>query len=188
MSEIDGLFTWYTVERLRSLETVPPWMENERVMKVSDHETIVKGLEARVQELERRLRIPFGKLPCAQCGGPHDFDTSLPSPLWNQVIRAKGLPEYLCTTCIVREFVRANQNFTAELWNEEFNGVPIVVRVNEKSEPSISTAIAEVEKYLHDDLGGGTTNRAKWMRAAAHTIINRLKSLYPSEPESQHHE
>jgi hypothetical protein len=66
-------------------------------------------------ELERRLRIPFGTLPCAQCGGPHDFDTSIPSELWNHVIRAKGLPEYLCTTCIVREFVRAGTSFTANL-------------------------------------------------------------------------
>jgi hypothetical protein len=30
----------------------------------------------------------------------------------------------------VREFVRADQGFTAELWNEEFNGVPIEVVVN----------------------------------------------------------
>ena len=81
----------------------------------------------RVVELERRLRIPVGKLPCAQCGGPHDFDTSIPSVLWNQVVRARGLPDYLCTTCIVREFVRAGQSFTAQLWNEEFNGVNIEI-------------------------------------------------------------
>lgn len=86
--------------------------------------------EARVIELERRLRIPFGKFPCAQCGGPHDFDTSIPSAVWNRVIRARDLPDYLCATCIVREFVRVGQGFTAELWNEEFNGVPIELIVN----------------------------------------------------------
>jgi hypothetical protein len=89
--------------------------------------------EQRIIELERRLRIPFGKLPCAQCGGPHDFDTSLPSVVWNKVIRAKGLPEYLCTTCIVREFVRAGEGFTATLWGEGFHGVPIEVSINNQN-------------------------------------------------------
>ena len=47
--------------------------------------------------------------------------------------------------------------------------------------PSLSDAIKEVESYLHDELGGGTTNRQKWMRAAASTILDRLKSLGPPE-------
>ena len=67
---------------------------------------------------------------CRGCGGPHDFDTSVPSAAWNRVIRAQGLPEYLCTTCIVREFVRVGEGFTAQLWNEEFYGVNIEVVVN----------------------------------------------------------
>lgn len=83
--------------------------------------------DERIAELERRLRIPYGKLPCALCGGPHDFDTSVPSDAWNRIIRAKGLPEYLCMTCIVREFVKDGEGFTATLWNEEFNGVAIEV-------------------------------------------------------------
>lgn len=68
---------------------------------------------------------------CAGCGGPHQFDTSVPSPLWNQVIRTKGLPEFLCTTCIVREFVRAGVSFSATLWSVEhnFRGLPISVSV-----------------------------------------------------------
>jgi hypothetical protein len=45
-------FTWYTVEYLRLLETVPPWTANERVMKVSDHERVVEELEARVEHLQ----------------------------------------------------------------------------------------------------------------------------------------
>ena len=49
---------------------------------------------------------------------------------WNKVIRARGLPDYLCTTCIVREFVRVGQGFTATLWSEEFNGPTIEVVVN----------------------------------------------------------
>lgn len=71
--------------------------------------------------------------PCALCGGPHDFDTSVPSAVWNRVIRTKGLPEYLCTTCIVREFVKDGEGFTAQLWNEEFYGVPIEMIVNGKN-------------------------------------------------------
>lgn len=78
--------------------------------------------DARIEELERRLRIPFGKLPCALCGGPHAFDTSVPTHLWNEVIRAQGLPEYLCTTCIVKEFVKARRDFTARLYGDGFAG------------------------------------------------------------------
>lgn len=67
---------------------------------------------------------------CGQCGGPHDFDTSIPSVVWNQVIRARGLSDYLCMACIIREFARVGQGFTATLWSEEFNGIPIEVIVN----------------------------------------------------------
>lgn len=66
---------------------------------------------------------------CSGCGGPYLFDTTIPSPLWNRVIRAQGMPEYLCTTCIVRAFVKAGEPFTAELWGAEFNGDPIEVRL-----------------------------------------------------------
>ena len=31
-------------------------------------------------------------LPCARCGGPHQFDTSVPSPAWNRVIRIMAGP------------------------------------------------------------------------------------------------
>ena len=64
---------------------------------------------------------------CQGCGGPHSFDTSVPSDKWNAVIRVKGLPEFLCLTCIVREFVKARKDFTAELWGETFNGTPIAI-------------------------------------------------------------
>lgn len=67
---------------------------------------------------------------CAGCGGPHAFDTSVPSAAWNPVIRAKGLIEYLCTTCIIREFAKAGKGFTAALWGEEFNGTLIEVIIN----------------------------------------------------------
>lgn len=59
---------------------------------------------------------------CAMCGGPYQFDTTIPSETWNRVVRAQNLPEYLCLTCIVRVFMQAKQGFTAELWGGEFNG------------------------------------------------------------------
>jgi len=68
--------------------------------------------------------------PCGQCGGPHPFDTTIPSAVWNATIRAQGLPDYLCLTCIVRAFACAGQSFTAELIGGPFHGgLPIEVRV-----------------------------------------------------------
>ena len=55
-------------------------------------------------------------LRCGGCGGPHPFDTSVPSPLWNRVIRDGGLSDFLCTTCIVLAFVKAGESFEAELY------------------------------------------------------------------------
>lgn len=119
-----------------------------------------QSLHARVLELERRLKIPFGKLPCAQCGGPHDFDTSVDSEIWNRVIRAKELPEYLCTTCIVREFAKAGESFSAKLWGEEFKGTPITVAINTRLNPSLEDermkAIARVyQRFLQDFIDAG---------------------------------
>ncbi len=79
----------------------------------------------------RRAKLPAGHLPCGGCGGPHRFDTTVPSAAWNAVIRAAGLSDFLCTTCIVEHFVTAGISFTAQLWSTEpdFYGVPIEVRV-----------------------------------------------------------
>ena len=63
--------------------------------------------------------------------GPHRFDTTVPSVLWNRVIRARGDNEYLCTTCIVRAFARAGVSFTAVLYGDDFpGGLPIAVEIN----------------------------------------------------------
>ena len=67
---------------------------------------------------------------CGSCGGPHRFDTSVPSVLWNRVIRGQGLPDYLCTSCVVRAFAAAGESFTAELYGDGFSGLTIDVRVN----------------------------------------------------------
>jgi len=69
-------------------------------------------------------------MSCGGCGGPHRFDTSVPSRAWNAVIRARGLSEYLCTSCILREFVREGRSFTAELYGDGMGGVPVEFRVS----------------------------------------------------------
>jgi hypothetical protein len=67
--------------------------------------------------------------PCSQCGGPHPFDTSIPSPTWNAVIRAASLPDYLCLPCIVKAFAAAHESFTATLWGGQFDGDEIEVTI-----------------------------------------------------------
>lgn len=67
---------------------------------------------------------------CEGCGGPHPFDTSLTSPIWNAVIRSKGLPDYLCLTCIVRIFAADGLSFTAVLNGNDFTDTAIEVTVN----------------------------------------------------------
>lgn len=93
-------------------------------------------------EQERLLAghgLPDG---CGGCGGPHRFDTSVPSVLWNRVIREQGLSEYLCTACIVREFAKAGVSFTATLWGDGVDGIPIAVEVN----GGIATAAHELDE------------------------------------------
>lgn len=70
--------------------------------------------------------------PCAMCRAPYQFDTTIPSRVWNRVVRSRGLPEYLCTTCIVKVFAEAGESFTATLWGGKFNGLAIDLRVNWK--------------------------------------------------------
>lgn len=70
---------------------------------------------------------------CRGCGGKYAFDTVVPSVVWNEVIRAKGTPEFLCAACIIREFAKADQSFTAELWSAEFAGLPVGIHFNCRS-------------------------------------------------------
>ena len=70
---------------------------------------------------------------CSGCGGLYRFDTSVPSAVWNRVIRAQGLPEYLCAACILRAFARRGESFTAELSGDDFNGTLIEIQINGRS-------------------------------------------------------
>jgi hypothetical protein len=69
-------------------------------------------------------------LPCGRCGGPCLFDTSVPSVLWNRVVRPLGGSEYLCASCVIAAFARAGVSFTAELHGGGFGGLPIAVEIN----------------------------------------------------------
>lgn len=98
--------------------------------------------------LSNELATPAPQVPlqqvgtagCQSCGGPHQFDTSVPSQQWNEVIRASGLPEHLCLTCIVREFVSVGKDVTAELWGGKFNGERIEIRLAELKAGEVSDA------------------------------------------------
>ena len=85
---------------------------------------------------------PVTMSTCGGCGGPHRFDTSVPSVLWNRVVRAQGLSDYLCLPCIVRAFAKAGVSFPATLWGDGFDGLPIAVEIN----GAVSTAAREVSE------------------------------------------
>lgn len=92
--------------------------------------------------------------PCVKCGGPHPFDTSLPSVMWNRVIRKQGheLPDYLCATCILDAFAKARQSFTARLWGEGFHGLRIEVQIESRAALD-AAAIQDENNGLRYSLG-----------------------------------
>jgi hypothetical protein len=53
---------------------------------------------------------------CSRCHGAYWFDTTIDSETWNRVVRAQGISEYLCLSCIVDVFATAGESFTANLW------------------------------------------------------------------------
>lgn len=80
--------------------------------------------------------------PCQWCGGPHLFDTSVPSVRWNAVVRARGLPDALCLSCIVAAFAEAGESFTATLWSGSdgpFDGLPIEIRIGNQAATDAAT-------------------------------------------------
>ena len=113
--------------------------------------------------------------PCQGCGGPHPFDTTVPSVVWNRVIRGRSLPDYLCTTCVVRAFVEANEGFTAQLWavpersGLSWHGVPIEVRV--RGEVGISAAALSEEN---------TQLRARLFELGDHAFLAQFQA--PASP------
>lgn len=104
--------------------------QQERDELKADYDETRKELN-RVANLLAEASI--GQNPaCSRCGGPHPFDTTVPSVVWNATIRARGLEEYLCLTCIVTAFACFGESFTAELNGGPFQGgLPIEVRIRD---------------------------------------------------------
>lgn len=98
---------------------------------------------------------------CTGCGGEYRFDTTLPSVTWNRVIRAQGLPEFLCTACIVRAFVLAGEGFTAQLWSQEFNGVPVEFSIHSKTADS-HAEMSEENTRLRAELFAYSQRESQW--------------------------
>lgn len=112
--------------------------------------------------------------PCQGCGGPHPFDTSVPSPAWNRVIRERGLPDYLCTTCIVAAFVAAGESFEAELYGESFDGLVPVIRVEVSDRPYGST-YGDLAHQLDVELAA-RSQPAPDLRAAVDEVVALIES------------
>lgn len=120
----------------------------------------------------RRLRANGNRLGCARCGGPHPFDTSIPNDTWNRVMRPDGKEgdsEHLCSTCILAAFARAGESFTATLWSDELDGVPIEMRVRSQ-EANAAHALSEQLATCQSDLGRIREGVACAIRAETCTV------------------
>ena len=84
------------------------------------------------REIIEMIPFPSKNPPCDLCGGPHPFDTVVPSAVWNRVVRAQKLPDYLCLTCIVRTFVSAGESFTAELIGAAIVSTALEIRIDSR--------------------------------------------------------
>lgn len=101
-------------------------------------------------------------LACGGCNGPHPYDTTIPSAVWNAIIRAQNLPDYLCLTCIVRAFALAGQGFTATLWDADLKGMAVEFR--------IGGWVAEDAVIVQDE-----NNRLRYARQAAEARAARYR-------------
>lgn len=143
-----------------------------------------EAAEARIAELERRIRLRNeGYYICGGCGGPHQFDTSIPSVVWNAVIRAKGMSEYLCTSCIVREFVLAGTSFTAELYGGALNGNRIELRVGGQVADDASK-VSDENNALRVELAEAQAEVER-LRADYWDLIMVVAEKYPGETRHQ---
>lgn len=117
--------------------------------------------------------------PCRGCGGPHPFDTSVPSPIWNRVIRGGGLPDYLCTTCIVAAFVRAGEGFCCTLYGGDFHGVPVEIRVG-----SLAALAAQVLTDENNNLRATLSAVADRgaLTDAEQEVLDGVKRAAPNRP------
>lgn len=99
----------------------------------------------------------MGKKPrCALCHGPHPFDTSVPSELWNAVIRAAGTPDFLCLFCIIEKFSEAKKGFSAKLYGDGLGQVSIRMRVG------VPYSVREDDLFSDDATGAVDFEECPW--------------------------
>lgn len=138
---------------------------------------------------------PIDAAPCGGCGGPCLYDTSISSPLWNAVIRANGLPDFLCLACIVRAFVVRGESFTAILSGDGVAGAAIEVRVNGATPRDVDllgsefVALRRVVSAMADEFeatSAGPNRRAITLRKALAAAFEneRLAALLSLSPAS----
>jgi hypothetical protein len=66
--------------------------------------------------------------------------------VWNQVIRANGLADYLCLTCIVQAFAAQQRSFTAQLWGKDSDGLPLEIVINgQQSQDAVTVSDENTE-------------------------------------------
>lgn len=98
--------------------------------------------------------------PCHRCGGPHQFDTSVPSVEWNEVIRGSGLPDYLCLSCIVLAFGSVGRGVHVTLWGGPFHGLPLALHFNSRRAQS-TARVQDENNRLRALVKEGQSSEAK---------------------------
>ncbi len=142
------LLTWFD-ERRALLNAVIP-MDDKAISTVWHRLNELEQLAPFIEAIRSAGSAQAERPPCSGCGGPHPFDTTVPSVRWNAVIRKAGLPEYLCLTCIVSAFVKAGESFTAELIGGEHNFEPIEIRTRPlKTVADLHASMLTVEQRKH---------------------------------------
>lgn len=139
LGPLDYLSDFSAADPVRPL-AVPPELDAHEVAALRQGlDDLKNGRIHTLDEIDRELALPaLGAAPpaldpadfCSMCHGPYRFDTSIPSVVWNRVVRAQNLPEYLCLSCILKTFVAAGKSFTAELSGDGFHGEAIAVEIN----------------------------------------------------------
>ena len=122
-----------------------------------EDDTTEGAVTSALEELTRLREVPrephaalLAEQKCDGCSGAYRFDTSVPSVLWNRVIRVHGeRPELFCIACIVREFAKAGESFTAELFGDGFSALPIEVTVNGQAAKDAALIQAENNELRH---------------------------------------
>jgi hypothetical protein len=191
---------WQAVQGTYAGLTGPLVRFAARVWEEAQQQTRWVRAQRDVAEARLAEREQAGTPPCGGCGGPHPFDTSIPSVLWNEVVRPSGGSDYLCATCILRLFAAAGRGFVAELYGEGFHGLPIEVTVNGEAAQAAAkiqdennllrhqlreanaqlTALTQERDRLLSVIGGGRNLTPITERA--HALVEALAKLIDEPP------